>query len=69
MRRAQSPIQSVSIGGHHASRQDYNYWLPPGGVMGDRTVVITDVSGGTISYKVNVAASGDQDTGKQFTCE
>jgi expansin len=66
---SKSAIKSLSIGGIAADRQDYNYWLPPGGAMGNGAVVITDVSGGVIRGKANVQTSGDQDTGKQFACE
>jgi expansin len=66
---SKSPIKSVSIGGQPAARQDYNYWLPPGGVMGDGSVVITDVNGATIRGKANVVTGGDQDTGRQFMCQ
>ena len=68
------PIRSVqvSINGTwtNASRQDYNYWLPPGGVMGTAPyqVRVTDVNGAVITASVALR-SGDQASTQQFACQ
>jgi expansin (peptidoglycan-binding protein) len=52
----------------NASRESYNYWLPPGGRMGTYDVRITDVNGSVIEKRAALSA-GSQDTGSQFSCE
>lgn len=52
-----------------ATRQPYNYWEPPNGKMGEPPyrVRVTDVNGSVLEADIELKG-GEQDTGKQFTC-
>lgn len=62
----------VLVGGEWvaATRQMYNYWEPPEGIMGDDLpyrVRATDENGSVIEAPVDLKAGG-QDSGVQFEC-
>lgn len=69
------PIASVQVRvgseWRNASRSEFNYWLPPGGVMGTSpyTIRATDVNGAVVEGTVALGSSSSQSSGEQFTCE
>lgn len=66
------PLQSVDVwvGGAWvaAARQDYNYWEPPNGNMGNAPywVRATDVTGATVTAEVPLASGAHPGTPSQF---
>jgi expansin (peptidoglycan-binding protein) len=68
------PIESVDVRVNGmwvaATREEYNFWTPPGGDLGSAPyrVRATDVNGNSVEGTVTLS-SGSQDSGAQLACE
>lgn len=65
------PIASVQVNVNgewlNASREEYNFWLPPGGRFGaGYEVRAVDINGGIVTGTASLAGTS---SGEQFTCE